>query len=539
MTFGFGDKHPPLKQTTTPLSRHRRKLVARRSQVRNQTQKVIDRGGVRIGAVLSDIFGRNGRRILDGLVARRPSTDILASLSAHVRGKLEQLGDALGLTLRETERRLLADLLSEHDTLSRRVDDFDRHLDEALAPWAEQLRLLETLPGIDHTAACAILSETGADPHRVFGNAHRLAAWAGLCPGNNESAGKRRTGRTRRGNQTLRTVLIECAHAAARTHNCQFQTYHQTLTRKRGFKRAIVATAHKLLRCVFAVLRDATPYRDPDTDYEALLVQRSASRWLRKLHQFDILVRNDDGTCSVHWQCSAAPRAGSASCISSTFSFATTTAPARSTGRLPQTGAPSRRAETAIPPAFTPSTVRAEATWGSLVRRASPGEERAQRRHPFVTPFVAPGDVRPKRQKLSRQETVRWRKRGIAAREVHASPHQRPLPRPLEAASSPCRQEQERPMAQIVARDRWRTSRMGGGRTDRAESCPRKRARRREFTESRSALDHGRLWSAGSAVRPSPRIQGSGRKAESVRRSLSESERQLHMECTTTIAPSP
>ena len=283
------------------LSRHRRKLVARRAQVRNQVQKVIDRGGVRIGAVLSDIFGRNGRRILDGLVERLGSTDILASLSAHVRGKLEQLGDALRLALRETERLLLADLLTEHDSLSRRVDDFDRRLDAALAPYAEQLRLLETLPGIDRTAACAILSEIGADPHRVFGNAHRFAAWAGLCPGNNESAGKRRTGRTKRGNQTLRAVLIESAHAAARTHNCQFQTYHQTLTRKRGYKRAIVATAHKLLRCVFALLRDGTPYRDPGTDYEALLVQRNASRWIRKLHQFDILVRNDDGTCSVRW----------------------------------------------------------------------------------------------------------------------------------------------------------------------------------------------------------------------------------------------
>ena len=111
-------------------------------------------------------------------------------------------------------KRNRAHVLTEHDTISRRVDDFNRHLDAALAPYAEQLRLLETLPGIDHTAACAILSEIGADPYRVFGNAHRLAAWAGLCPGNNESAGKRRTGRTRRGNQTLRAVLIECAHAA-------------------------------------------------------------------------------------------------------------------------------------------------------------------------------------------------------------------------------------------------------------------------------------------------------------------------------------
>ena len=283
------------------LSRHRRKLVARRSQVRNQAQKVIDRGGVRIGAVLSDIFGANGRRILDGLVNRIDPKDILASLSGHVRHKLDPLGDALNLTLSETERRLLADLLTEHDTIGQRIGHFNRHIDQALEPYAEQRRLLETLPGVDRTAACAILSEIGADPHKVFGNPHRLAAWAGLCPGNNESAGKRRNGRARRGNQTLRAVLIESAHAAARTHNCQFQAFHQALTRRRGYKRAIVATAHKLLRCVFAVLRNRAPYRDPATDYEALLVHRNAPRWLRKLHQFDILVPNQDGTYAVHW----------------------------------------------------------------------------------------------------------------------------------------------------------------------------------------------------------------------------------------------
>jgi transposase len=251
--------------------------------------------------VLTDIFGANGRRILDGLVARLQQADILASLSGHVRRKLAQLGDALGLQLREPERLLLADLLSEHDTLNRRIHDFDRHIDQAIAPWAESCRRLETLPGIDHTAACAILSEIGPDPAAVFGNRRRFAAWAGLCPGNNESAGKRRTGRIRPGNRTLRAVLVECAHAAARTHNCQFQEHHQRLTKKRGYKRAVIATAHKLLRCVFALLRDGTPYRDPETDYEALLVERNAARWLRKLHEFNVLVHNHDGTLSIRW----------------------------------------------------------------------------------------------------------------------------------------------------------------------------------------------------------------------------------------------
>ena len=282
------------------LSRHRRALVARRSRLRNQTQKILDRSGVRIGGVLSDVFGRNGRRILDGLLARKDPADILASLSGHVRHALEKLGDALSLTLNDTDRRLLADLLHEHDDLDRRVETFDRLIDEALEPCAEQCRLLETIPGVDHTSACAVLSEIGPDMD-VFGDARRLAAWAGLCPGNNESAGKRRSGRTRRGSRTVRAVLVECAHGAARTNNCQFQKYHKALTVRRGYKRAVVATAHKLLRCIFAVLRDGTPYRDPATDYEELLVKRNAPRWLRKLREFGILVHNDDGAVSVCW----------------------------------------------------------------------------------------------------------------------------------------------------------------------------------------------------------------------------------------------
>ena len=144
-------------------------------------QKVLDRSGIRIGGVLSDVFGLNGRRILDGLVARRPRTEILNSLSRHVRSRLELLGDALRLTLCETDRLLLADLITGHDDLDRRVQDFDRHIDNALTDYTTQCRLLETIPGIDHTSACAILGEMGPDPS-VFGAGSRLAAWAGLCP---------------------------------------------------------------------------------------------------------------------------------------------------------------------------------------------------------------------------------------------------------------------------------------------------------------------------------------------------------------------
>ena len=183
------------------LTRYRRTLISQRSRVRNRVQKVLDRSGVRVGGVLSDVFGRNGRRILDGLAHEA----ILASLSYHVAHKLERLGDALRLELSAVERRVLRDLLGEHDALLERTKELDRAIDAGLEPWSERIALLQTIPGIDRPSASAILAEVGPDLD-AFASAERLAAWAGVCPGNDRSAGKRRSGRVRMGNKTLAPV---------------------------------------------------------------------------------------------------------------------------------------------------------------------------------------------------------------------------------------------------------------------------------------------------------------------------------------------
>lgn len=267
------------------LSRHRRRLVATSANVRNRVHKVLDRGGCRIGGVLSDIFGKNGRLIIDGLINAQSSRAILASLSAHVRRKLDLLEDALSWSLSSTDQILLRDLVHEHDALQTRIASFRDSLATGLQPWQRQLELLKSMPGIDSDAACDILVEIGPDLS-VFGSAERLAAWAGVCPGNHESAGKRKPTRTRGGRQHLAAILNQCAHAAARTKDCQFFGYHKALMVRRGYKRAIVATAHKMLRAIWAILRDDHPYRDPDIDYEALSVDRNAARWLRQLGAF-------------------------------------------------------------------------------------------------------------------------------------------------------------------------------------------------------------------------------------------------------------
>ena len=256
------------------LSRQRRILVGQRSTVRNRVQKIIDRAGARIGGILSDVFGANGRKVLDGLATGTEREVILASLSHHVARKLEGLGD--------NARFMLNDLLEEHDALEARIEAYTKKIDEQMTPWEEQLRLLTTIPGIDRNAAATILIEIGPDID-AFGSKERLAAWAGLCPGNNESGGKRRNTATRPGSRTLRAALVECAHGAARTKGCQFEAQHRSLAARRGYKRAIVAVAHKMLRIIHAVLRTGKPYYDCTADYEALLVKRNAPRWIRML----------------------------------------------------------------------------------------------------------------------------------------------------------------------------------------------------------------------------------------------------------------
>ena len=182
----------------------------------------------------------------------------------------------------------LRDLLRAHDAASASIAELDARLEEGLAELGEQVRLLETVPGIDRGSACAILVELGPDLSG-FARMANVAAWAGVAPGNNESAGKRRSGRLRRGNATLRATLAECAHGAVRTQGSQFHGHHKALKARMPFKRAILATAHKLLRTIVAMLRDNQPYIDPGIDYDKLLVDRNAARWLRKLEEHGYL----------------------------------------------------------------------------------------------------------------------------------------------------------------------------------------------------------------------------------------------------------
>ena len=234
----------------------------------------------------SDIFGLNGRKILGGLAENRSKAEILSSLSGHVRDKLDLLEQVLEARLDPYAVWKLRDLPRAHDAASASIAELDARLEVGLAELGEQVRqrryrgLTEAAPARSWSSWARTCPDSAARPTWPLRPAwHR----------GTKRAGKRRSGRLRNGNATLRATLAECAHGAVRTQSSQFHGHHKALKARMPYKRAILATAHKLLRTIAAMLRDNRPYVDPGIDYDKLLVDRHAARWLRKLDQYGYL----------------------------------------------------------------------------------------------------------------------------------------------------------------------------------------------------------------------------------------------------------
>jgi transposase len=254
---------PPEIRELRSLTRQRRDLVAAGAGERNRVQRLLEEANIKLGNVLSDVFGVSGQRMLEALVEGKASPAEVAQLAVKsVRRKIPLLEAALeGHRLTDTLRFLIAQNLRHMEFLELEIARLDEHIAAQLQPFARQVELLKTLPGVDDVSAATIVGEVGVDMMR-FPTAPQLASWAGLCPGNNESAGKRKSGRIRHGNATLRATLNQCAWAAAHTKGTRFRARYEHLVPKRGKKRAIVATAHQLLTLIHLLLSEGVPYQD-------------------------------------------------------------------------------------------------------------------------------------------------------------------------------------------------------------------------------------------------------------------------------------
>ena len=237
-----------------------------------------------LGVVVSDLHGQSARAMVKALIAGKTVPEVLSLASNRLRASREDIFEALQAEeITPAHRFVLTEIMAHIEELEQRIARFDAELLRSLvgAGYEAALRLLQTLPGIDLIGAAMLLVEIGSDMS-VFGSAQRLASWVGMCPGNNESAGKRKSGRIRKGNAWVRRLLCEFAQAAARSR-CAFKGKFQALNVRKGHKRSTVALGHKMLRTIYAMLSKNTHYVDKTVDYEALMVARNAPRWLQML----------------------------------------------------------------------------------------------------------------------------------------------------------------------------------------------------------------------------------------------------------------
>ena len=279
---------PPAKLRELRLiARQRQKLVGQLASEKNRLHKVLTDGGIRLGVVVSDVHGQSARAMVKALIANQTPHQVLESATRRLKASRDELFDALQGELTDSHRFVLDELMQHIEEIEKRIARFDLRLLAGLEAERNALALLQTLPGVDLIGAAMLLVEIGTDMD-AFGSADRLASWVGICPGNNESAGKRKSGRARKGNLYVRRLLCEFAHAASRTKSV-FKSKFQSLLVRRGHKRSIVAIGHKILRTIFFMLKRREHYRDSATDYEALSVQRNAPRWIKALTRFGFI----------------------------------------------------------------------------------------------------------------------------------------------------------------------------------------------------------------------------------------------------------
>lgn len=279
---------PPVQMRQLRLvARQRQKLVGMCSAEKNRLHKVLVDAGIRLNVLVADIHGQSARAMVKALIEGKPMHEILDD-KGRLRASREELCEALSTEQFSDVHRFVAGEIMQHiEQIEQRIDHMDQYLLQGLQAWQPQLNLLQTIPGIDQTGAAMLLVELGADM-AAFGSAERLASWVGICPGNNESAGKRKSGRIRRGNAWVRRLLCEFAQAAARTR-CAFKAKFESLAIRKGHKKSIVALAHKMLRTIYAMLATGTHYQDRSVDYEALSVARNAPRWMKMLRKHGFL----------------------------------------------------------------------------------------------------------------------------------------------------------------------------------------------------------------------------------------------------------
>ena len=273
------------------ITRYRVQQTRERSREVNRLQKVLEDAGVKLTSVLTDVMGVSGRAMVEGLISGTTDPHVLADLArGQLRKKLPALQRALVGQFRPIHAFLLQEILAKIDYLDEALERLTAEIDRRVAPFAPLLTALDTIPGIDRVGAISLVAETGADMTR-FPTAAHLCSWAGMCPGHDESAGKRRSGQTRKANRYLRSTLIQAGIAASRKHDSALRTLYARVKGRRGHKKAVVATGHQILEIAYYVMGNGVTYRELGADYfQRRDRERTARRYVKQLEALGFAV---------------------------------------------------------------------------------------------------------------------------------------------------------------------------------------------------------------------------------------------------------
>ncbi len=273
------------------LMRYRKTMVQERADEINRVQKVLETANIKLSSVATDVLGKSGRDMLDAILGGQNDPEVLAELArGRLRAKLPELRKALDGRVQPHHRILLERILTHIDFLEESLALLQSEMEPYLAPFEKAMELVQSVIAISETSAAGIIAEIGTDMTRFASDKH-IASWAGVCPGNKQSGGKRLSGKTTKGNTYLRAILCEVAWAISRTKDNYLSAFYHRIARRRGKNKAITALAHKVLVIIYHILRTNKPYTDLGGDYfDQLDRERIELRHVQRLEQLGYTV---------------------------------------------------------------------------------------------------------------------------------------------------------------------------------------------------------------------------------------------------------
>lgn len=274
------------------LSRYRKKLTQNATADRNRFEKILQDANFKMSGVISDVFGQTGTKLIGALLNDNNNFEELLELChGRIKNKREQLKEALVGHFTAHHKFMLRTIRKSLDSTLQKIALIDQQIEQLSKPYAEELQLLQAIPGVNKISSVCLLSEIGADMSK-FPSVQHLASWAGMCPGNNKTADRIKDARVTQGNRYLKPILVECAWCATHVKECYLRRKYESLIGRRGKKRALIAVGHKILTAAYYILKDKVAYKD--LGYEYLDRRRKANQvqsYLDKLKNLGVEVQ--------------------------------------------------------------------------------------------------------------------------------------------------------------------------------------------------------------------------------------------------------